>query len=110
MSGSAQPGQRAQQHPDIGAPPPAGAIKYDVREHGLYGELYVPAHRKHLPILIALGGAEGGLDTVSKMAATLVPSGYADCLPHSSRCPWSTFIPRLSGLRGNLRSIPIVWD
>ena len=77
VPGSTEAAQRSQRHPDVGVPPPAGTIKYDVREHGLYGELYVPTHGTHLPALIALGGAEGGLDTVSKMAVTLVPSGYA---------------------------------
>ncbi|HTT04104.1 MAG TPA: acyl-CoA thioester hydrolase/BAAT C-terminal domain-containing protein [Steroidobacteraceae bacterium] len=62
---------------DIGALAPPGATKIDVREHGLYAEFYVPAHTGPLPALIAIGGAEGGLDTVSNLAATFVPSGYA---------------------------------
>lgn len=77
VPGTVQSARESQPHSDVGATPPTGAIRYDLREHGLYGELYVPTHRRPLPALIAIGGAEGGLDTVSKMAVTLVPCGYA---------------------------------
>ncbi|MGH8219472.1 MAG: acyl-CoA thioester hydrolase/BAAT C-terminal domain-containing protein [Steroidobacteraceae bacterium] len=61
----------------VGVEAPAGATKTDVRTNGLYAELYVPAHKRRLPALIAIGGAEGGLDVTSQMAVTFVPSGYA---------------------------------
>lgn len=60
-----------------GAPAPAGVTKTDVRDNGLYGELYVPAHDKPLPALIVLGGSEGGIDTSSRVGVTFTGQGYA---------------------------------
>lgn len=60
-----------------GAPAPAGVARIDVREKGLYGELYLPQGGKDLPALILLGGSEGGLDGVSGMAAAFAQKGYA---------------------------------
>ncbi len=60
-----------------GAPAPAGVTKTDVRDDGLYGELYVPAHDKPLPALIVLGGSEGGIDTSSRVGVTFTSQGYA---------------------------------
>jgi dienelactone hydrolase/uncharacterized protein (DUF2141 family) len=60
-----------------GVPPPEGVLKTDLRENGLYGELYVPAHKGPLPLLIAVGGSEGGLDIMSGFAAPFARQGYA---------------------------------
>src|SRR3984885_10558791 len=62
---------------DQGAPAPKDAIKVDVRKDGLYAELYLPARKGPVPVLIALGGGEGGLESSSEMAVTFVPQGYA---------------------------------
>jgi dienelactone hydrolase/uncharacterized protein (DUF2141 family) len=60
-----------------GAPPPAGVSRIDLRDNGLYGELYVPVHNRPLPLLIAIGGSEGGLDIMSSYAADFARQGYA---------------------------------
>lgn len=60
-----------------GVPPPVGVTKTDLRENGLYGELYVPAHAGPSPLLIAIGGSEGGLDIMSSYAAPFAQHGYA---------------------------------
>lgn len=60
-----------------GAPAPAGVTKIDLRENGLYGELYLPAHTRPLPLLIAIGGSEGGLDIMSSYVAGFALQGYA---------------------------------
>ena len=60
-----------------GAPPPQGVTRIDVREGGLYGELYVPAHARPLPAIILMGGSEGGVATISGMAAGFAKQGYA---------------------------------
>ena len=60
-----------------GAPPPEGVTRVDVRDGGLYGELYVPAHSRPLPAVILMGGSEGGLDVISGMAAGFAQHGYA---------------------------------
>ena len=60
-----------------GAAPPAGVTRIDVRDKGLYGELYLPAHDKPLPAIILLGGSEGGLDIISGMAVGFAKLGYA---------------------------------
>jgi dienelactone hydrolase len=62
---------------DRGAPAPKDATKVDVGTDGLYAELYLPARRQPVPVLIALGGGEGGLQSASEMAVTFVPQGYA---------------------------------
>ena len=61
-----------------GAPPPAGATRVDLRQDGLYGELYLPApNGKRLPAIVVMGGSEGGLDVISGMAADFSRQGYA---------------------------------
>ncbi len=60
-----------------GAAPPEGVTRTDVRQDGLYGELYTPAHKKRLPAIILMGGSEGGLDVISGMAGGFAKQGYA---------------------------------
>jgi len=60
-----------------GVAPPPGVTKTDLREGGLYGELYLPAHKGPLPLLIAIGGSEGGLDIMSSFSAGFARHGYA---------------------------------
>lgn len=60
-----------------GAPAAAGVTKTDVRDGGLYAEFYVPEHQKPLPAVILMGGSEGGLDTMSRMAESFTSNGYA---------------------------------
>lgn len=60
-----------------GAPAPAGVAKTDVREGGLYAEFYVPDHRGKLPALVLIGGSEGGIGSVSRLAADFSKHGYA---------------------------------
>ncbi len=60
-----------------GAPAPAGVTRIDVREKGLYGELYIPEGGAARPAIILLGGSEGGLDTMSMMATSFAKNGYA---------------------------------
>jgi hypothetical protein len=63
---------------DRGVEAPADVAKADLRAAGLYGELYVPKqHAKPLPLVIAIGGSEGGLDTMSAFAVPLTAHGYA---------------------------------
>lgn len=61
---------------DQGAPAPKDATKVNVRTGGLYAELYLPARKGPVPVLIALGGGEGGLESSSEMAVTFVSQGY----------------------------------
>jgi uncharacterized protein len=61
-----------------GAEAPAGIERVDLREQGLYGELYLPAGAtKPLPALVLIGGSEGGLNTMSQMAVSFAQKGYA---------------------------------
>ena len=61
-----------------GIPAPAGVAKVDVRQDGLYGELYLPAlGGQRRPAILVMGGSEGGLDTISGMAADFARQGYA---------------------------------
>jgi dienelactone hydrolase/uncharacterized protein (DUF2141 family) len=60
-----------------GAPAPAGVTKVDLRENGLYGELYVPASDKPVPAIIVLGGSEGGVMTASQVGVGFAKHGYA---------------------------------
>ena len=73
------PGGAAQARPtgSHGVPPPQGVTRIDVRDRGLYGELYFPAHAKPLPAIILMGGSEGGVATISGMAAGFAKQGYA---------------------------------
>jgi dienelactone hydrolase/uncharacterized protein (DUF2141 family) len=60
-----------------GAAAPEGVIRTDVREGGLYGELYVAAGARKAPALVLIGGSEGGIDGVSRLAADFSKHGYA---------------------------------
>lgn len=61
-----------------GVQPPAGVTRIDLRQDGLYGELYLPASGgKRAPAILVMGGSEGGLDTISGMAADFASKGYA---------------------------------
>jgi hypothetical protein len=61
-----------------GAPAPAGVTRTDVRDGGLYGELYRPEGAKGaLPAVILLGGSEGGIDVISAMAPSFAKQGFA---------------------------------
>lgn len=62
-----------------GVAAPAGVERIDLRQDGLYGELYRPAAGggRRLPAILVLGGSEGGLDTISGMAADFARQGYA---------------------------------
>lgn len=63
--------------PEVGAPPRPGIIKTDLRQNGLYGALYAPAGARNLPVIIAIGGSEGGLDTISGLTSSFASHGYA---------------------------------
>jgi dienelactone hydrolase/uncharacterized protein (DUF2141 family) len=61
---------------------PAGVAKTDVRDDGLFGELYIPVRNgsvRHgsLPALIVLGGSEGGVQTASRVGVAFTGHGYA---------------------------------
>lgn len=60
-----------------GVEPPAGVTRIDLREQGLYGALYVPEGRSPAPALLLVGGSEGGLDTISRMATSFARAGFA---------------------------------
>lgn len=61
-----------------GAPPPEGVVRIDVRDDGLYGELYVPdGAGGPLPAVILLDGSNGGLDGISAIAGPIALEGYA---------------------------------
>lgn len=61
-----------------GAPPPDGIVRIDVRDDGLYGELYMPEDADGpLPAVILLDGSNGGLDGVSTLAPAFAREGYA---------------------------------
>jgi uncharacterized protein len=71
-------GAGAVREPSHGAAAPAGIRRVDLREEGLYGELYVAAGiNKPLPGLVLLGGSEGGIDTMSAMATSFATEGFA---------------------------------
>jgi dienelactone hydrolase/uncharacterized protein (DUF2141 family) len=60
-----------------GMPASPGVTKTDVRDNGLYGELYAPTGKTNLPAIIVLGGSEGGLTSASTTAASFNRQGYA---------------------------------
>ncbi len=60
-----------------GVAPPAGVTRIDVRERGLYGALYVPAGGTPAPALLLVGGSEGGVETISRMATSFARAGFA---------------------------------
>jgi uncharacterized protein len=75
--GGAAPAAATRQ-PSHGADAPAGVQRFDLREQGLYGELYVPAHAAApAPGLLLIGGSEGGVDTISAMATSFALEGFA---------------------------------
>lgn len=59
-----------------GAPAPEGATREDVRADGLNGVLYRPKDDKRAPLIIMLGGSEGGLQAASRVSAGFVQHGY----------------------------------
>ncbi|MDB5440498.1 MAG: hypothetical protein JWM33_2925 [Caulobacteraceae bacterium] len=81
-----------------GVPAPAGVVKTDIRDHGLYAELYAPAGAKNLPVIIAFGGSEGGLDTFSSMSVGLSQKGYVLLVLAYWRAP---------GLPDGIENIPL---
>ena len=60
-----------------GAPAPADATREDVRADGLNGVLYRPKGDKPAPLIIMLGGSEGGLQATSRVGVGFVEHGYA---------------------------------
>ena len=73
--GGAAPASAGGSH---GVPAPAGVTRVDLRQDGLYGEFYLPASGgKRLAAIVVMGGSEGGLDTISGMAADFARKGYA---------------------------------
>lgn len=60
-----------------GAPAPEGATREDVRADGLNAVLYRPAGDKPAPLIIMLGGSEGGLQASSRIGVSFVKQGYA---------------------------------
>jgi hypothetical protein len=81
-----------------GAPAPAGIVKTDVRDHGLFAEFYAPTNAKSLPVIIAFGGSEGGLDVFSRMSVGLAHKGYALLVLSYWRSP---------GLPSGIENIPL---
>ena len=60
-----------------GVPAPDGATREDVRADGLNAILYRPAGDKPAPLIIMLGGSEGGLQAASGVGVSFVRHGYA---------------------------------
>lgn len=61
-----------------GAPPPAGVVRTEVREQGLYGQLYrSESMTGRMPAVILLDGSNGGLDGVSTLAPAFAQRGIA---------------------------------
>lgn len=60
-----------------GAPAPEGATREDVRADGLNGVLYRPNGASPAPLIIMLGGSEGGLQAASRVGVGFVQHGYA---------------------------------
>ena len=61
-----------------GVAPPPGVSRVDLRQNGLYGELYLPVSGGgRRPAIVLMGGSEGGLDIISGMAADFARQGYA---------------------------------
>lgn len=63
--------------PEAGVAPRPGVVKTDVRANGLYGAFYAPKDAKNLPVIIAIGGSEGGLNAISGISAGFSEQGYA---------------------------------
>jgi uncharacterized protein (DUF2141 family) len=61
-----------------GVEAPAGTVRVDIRENGLYGELYMPKNPSgRLPAVILLEGTSPGLDGISALASTFAREGFA---------------------------------
>jgi dienelactone hydrolase/uncharacterized protein (DUF2141 family) len=61
-----------------GIDPPEGVIRTDVRNDGLYGQLYAPkSATDRLPAVILIDGSSPGLDGVSVLAAAYAREGVA---------------------------------
>lgn len=61
-----------------GVQPPEGVVRADVRERGLYGQLYAPKTATgRLPAVIVIDGSSPGLDGASFMASMLAREGFA---------------------------------
>jgi dienelactone hydrolase/uncharacterized protein (DUF2141 family) len=91
-------GTQAATAPETGVAPPPGVIKTDVRADGLYGALYAPEGGKKLPVIIAIGGSEGGLNAISAISNSLATKGYAVLALAYWRGP---------GLPRNLEEVPL---
>lgn len=88
----------ATQGAEQGLSPPNGVTKTDLRADGLYGALYSPAGAKTLPTIIAIGGSEGGLDTISAISQSWALHGYNVLALAYWRAP---------GLPQNLEGVPL---
>jgi dienelactone hydrolase len=56
---------------------PVHARRLDVRESGLVGTLFMPTRITRPPVVITLGGSEGGLDSAEAVAMLLAEHGFA---------------------------------
>jgi uncharacterized protein (DUF2141 family)/dienelactone hydrolase len=81
-----------------GVAPPAGVTRIDVRERGLFGALYVPTGGKPAPALLLVGGSEGGVETISRMATSFARAGF----PTLALAYWGA-----PGLPASLENIPL---
>lgn len=90
--------QGAAAGPEVGVPPRDGVVKTDVRANGLYGAFYAPKDAKNLPVIIAIGGSEGGLNAISGIANSFASHGYAVLALAYWRAP---------GLPQTLQNVPL---
>ncbi|HEV7694398.1 MAG TPA: acyl-CoA thioester hydrolase/BAAT C-terminal domain-containing protein [Hyphomonadaceae bacterium] len=61
-----------------GVEAPAGTVRVDIRQSGLYGELYMPKNPSgRLPVVILVEGSSPGLDGISALASTFAREGFA---------------------------------
>jgi len=52
-------------------------VRQDVRSHGIVGVLYAERGARHRPVVVVLGGSEGGLDLAAWIGPKLAARGYA---------------------------------
>lgn len=83
---------------EIGVAARDGVVKTDVRFDGLYGAFYAPKDAKNLPVIIAIGGSEGGLNPISGISAGFARRGYAVLALAYWRAP---------GLPKTLQNVPL---
>lgn len=83
---------------ETGAEAPAGVTRIDLRDDGLYGAFYFPADARPAPALLLVGGSEGGLDTMSRIATSFARAGFATLALAYWRAP---------GLPQTLESVPL---